>query len=144
MKQKTFVEKTETASRNWRVVDADGKVLGRLASKVAVVLRGKDKPTFTPHIDCGDFVVVINADKVKVTGNKLEGKKYAYYTGYRGGLKTSTAGQLLDKKPEEMIRLAVYGMLPHGPLGQRIITKLKVYKGTAHPHTAQKPVALSV
>ena len=125
-------------------MDAKGQILGRLATRVADVLRGKDKVTYTPHVDCGDFVVVINADQIQLTGNKLEDKMYYNYTGYRGGLKQKSAGELLDNDPEEMIKLAVWGMLPKGPLGKAIVNKLKVYKGTAHPHEAQQPVKLEL
>jgi large subunit ribosomal protein L13 len=139
---KTFSQRTEDVVHNWRLVDADGKVLGRLATQIAIVLRGKDKVTFTPHIDGGDFVVVINAEKIQLTRNKPETKMYSHFTGYRGGLKTKPAKQMLVEDPEEMIRLAVWGMLPKGALGREVIKKLKIYKGATHPHVAQKPVAL--
>ncbi|MFH1018087.1 MAG: 50S ribosomal protein L13 [Pseudomonadota bacterium] len=141
MRHKTYSQRKEDAVRNWRVMDAEGKVLGRLATQIAIILRGKDKPTFTPHIDGGDFVVVVNADKVVLTRNKLNTKIYAHFTGYRGGLKTRPAKEMLEKDPEEMIRLAVWGMLPKGPLGRDIIKKLQIYKGPSHPHAAQKPTA---
>jgi large subunit ribosomal protein L13 len=144
MQKITSSLRKEDAVRNWRIVDADGQVLGRLATQVAVALRGKDKPVFTPHVDCGDFVVVVNAGKVKLTGNKLETKTYAYHTGYRGGLRSRSAGQMMKEDPEEMIRLAVWGMLPKGSLGRQIITKLKIYRGAEHPHAAQKPAPMTI
>ncbi len=141
MRHKTYSQRNEDVVHNWHVMDADGKVLGRLATQIAVVLRGKDKPTFTPHVDGGDFVVVINAEKIQLTRNKLNTKIYSHFTGYRGGLKSQTAKEMLQNDPEEMIRLAVWGMLPKGPLGRDVIKKLKIYKGPTHPHAAQKPVA---
>jgi large subunit ribosomal protein L13 len=120
-------------------VDAEVRVLGRLASEVATVLRGKHKPTFTPHVDDGDFVIVVNASKVKLTGRKLEDKVYYHHTGYPGGIKGITAGRLLESKPERVIEHAVRGMLPKGPLGRRMLRKLKVYGGPEHPHAAQRP-----
>ncbi len=141
---KTFSQSKEAAAANskWFVVDAEGQVLGRLASKVASVLRGKNKATFTPHVSCGDFVVVLNAKKVRLTGNKLEGKIYRHHTGYIGGVKEIAAQDLLEKNPERMFEQAVWGMLPKGPLGRDMLTKLKVYPGTEHPHAAQAPVAM--
>ena len=136
--------KKEELTKKWYLVDAEGKVLGRLASQIAKILRGKHKPTFTPHVDTGDFVVVINAEKVKLTGNKLNNKVYTRYSGYPGGLKVITAKKLLLKKPEEIIRHAVKGMLPRGPLGRRMFKKLKVYSGDSHPHQAQKPVKIEL
>lgn len=141
---KSFAQRKEDVQRGWKVVDARDQILGRMASKIAVSLRGKDKPTFTPHVDGGDFVVVINADQVRLTGSKLEKKMYHYYTGYRGGLKSANAAQMKQDHPEEMIRRAVWGMLPKGPLGRKMIKKLKVYRGAEHPHSAQKPVQMTV
>ena len=124
---------------NWVIVDATDKVLGRLASKIADKLRGKDKPIFTPHVDCGDFVVVVNAEKIKVTGNKFEDKKYYSHSSYPGGLKTKTFKDMNSTKPERVIELAVKGMLPKNKLSNQIIKKLKIYAGTEHPHEAQQP-----
>ncbi len=142
MRTKTYSQRKEDVQQGWRIVDADGKVLGRLATRVATSLRGKDKPTFTPHVDGGDFVVVVNADKVKMTGTKLEKKVYYRHTGWRGGLKEKTAEKMVQEKPEEVIRKAVYGMLPKGPLGRQMLTKLKIYSGAEHPHSAQQPKPL--
>lgn len=126
--------------RKWYIVDAEGKTLGRLATQVAAVLRGKHKPEYTPHVDTGDFVIVINADKVHLSGNKWEDKKYYFQRTHKpGSLKTFTARELRRRNPERMIRLAVWGMLPHNRLGRRLITKLKVYAGSEHPHAAQQP-----
>ena len=136
-----FAKKTEV-ERAWHLVDAKDKVLGRLASKIAVYLRGKNKAVFTPHVDTGDFVIVVNADKVKLTGNKLDDKVYYRHSGYVGGIKAETARELLNKSPEKMIREAVWGMLPKNRLGRAMIKKLKVYRGTEHPHSAQKPKAV--
>jgi large subunit ribosomal protein L13 len=144
MPSKTYTQKKEEVQRDWRVVDATGQVLGRMASQIAAVLRGKDKPTFTHHVDGGDFVVVINAEKLVLTGNKLETKLYRYHTGYKGGVKTRTAKQMVENDPEEMVRLAVWGMLPKGPLGRDMIGKLKVYKGPSHPHEAQQPKPMTL
>ena len=130
------------ASRSWRVVDASDQVVGRLASKIAAVLRGKDNPSYAPHNDSGDFVVVINAEKIRFTGNKLAGKKYFRHTGYIGGIKEQTAAELLAKKPEDVLKKAVKGMLPKNALGRAQLKKLKVYSGAEHPHEAQQPVAL--
>jgi large subunit ribosomal protein L13 len=141
--QKTFSQRNEDVQRNWRIVDADGQVLGRMATVIADVLRGKDKPTFTPHIDGGDFVVVINAEKVVLTGNKPNTKVYAYHTGFRGGLRPVPAKQMVQDNPEIMIREAVWGMLPKGQLGRSQIAKLKIYRGADHPHQAQKPQVLN-
>ena len=141
---KSFIAKPAEVERKWYVVDADGKTLGRLASEVASVLRGKNKPTFTPHVDCGDYVIVINAEKVAVTGKKRAEKIYKKHTGYPGGLREITFDKLQQKKPEEIIRHAVKGMLPDGKLGRQIFKKLKVYAGTEHPHTAQKPETLEI
>jgi len=144
MPTKTYSQRKEDVQREWRIVDAQNRVLGRMATRIAVSLRGKDKATFTPHIDGGDFVVVINAEKVALTGDKLQKKMYRYHTGFRGGLKSCNAEEMRSKKPEEMIRLAVWGMLPKGPLGRQLIRKLKVYKGSEHPHEAQKPTPLTI
>ena len=137
MKTQSF--KKEDMQHNWVIVDATDKVLGRLASKIADKLRGKDKPIFTPHIDCGDFVVVVNAEKIKVTGNKFEDKKYYTHSQYPGGLKTKTFKDMNSTKPERVIELAVKGMLPKNKLSNQIIKKLKIYAGTEHPHEAQQP-----
>ncbi|NOZ85433.1 MAG: 50S ribosomal protein L13 [Deltaproteobacteria bacterium] len=139
---KTYQARKGEIERPWFVVDLDGKVLGRAASKIAMALRGKDRPIFTPHVDTGAFVVCINAAKVKLTGNKLDKKSYYHYTGYPGGIKEETAGELLAKKPEEIIRRAVRGMLPRNRLGRQLLNKLKVYAGPEHPHQAQQPKPL--
>ena len=138
MKTQSF--KKEDTQHNWVIVDASDKVLGRLASKIADKLRGKDKPIFTPHVDCGDFVVVVNAEKIKVTGNKFEDKKYYTHSLYPGGLKTKTFKYMNATKPEKVIELAVKGMLPKNKLSNQIIKKLKIYAGSEHPHEAQQPV----
>jgi len=136
----TFASRQTLTERKWWLVDADGKVLGRLATELADVLRGKNKAIFTPHVDTGDFVVVINAEKVKLTGKKLTDKMYYRHSGYIGGLKTISAGDLLVKKPEAVIQHAVKGMLPKNRLGRSMIKKLKIYAGPEHPHEAQQPV----
>ena len=136
---KTFSLKNSEVSRDWVVFDASGKILGRFATKIADKLRGKDKPTFTPHVDGGDFVVVINADKVKVTGNKAEQKKYYKHSLYPGGLKEKSYKDVLESTPERIIENAVKGMLPKNKLGKSIIKKLKVYSGSEHPHESQNP-----
>ena len=136
---KTFALKKEEVQRQWYVIDASDKVLGRLATKVADRIRGKDKPTFTPHTDGGDFVVVINAEKVAVTGSKYDKKTYYRHSQYPGGLKETTFKEMIDKKPEEVIRLAVKGMLPKNKLSKQIIKKLKIYAGSDHPHDSQQP-----
>ncbi len=141
---KTFSAKLSDIDRKWYIVDANGKVLGRLASEISMVLRGKHKPIFTPHMDTGDFVIVVNAEKVKLTGNKLKDKKYYSHTGYPGGLKETTAGKLLNEKPERVLISAVRGMLPKNRLGRQLIKKLKIYAGPEHPHTAQNPKVLNV
>ena len=138
----TFMEKKETVERKWYVIDAEGVTLGRLATKVATVLKGKHKPTFTPHIDCGDYVIVVNAEKVKLTGNKLMDKKYYNHSGYPGGLRERNAKTMIENYPEEMIERAVKGMLPKGPLGRQMYTKLFVYAGPEHKHAAQQPIEL--
>ena len=140
---KTFMASPATIERKWYVVDADGKTLGRLASEVAKVLRGKNKPTFTPHIDTGDYVIVVNAEKIKVTGKKLDQKIYYHHSDYVGGMKETTLREMLAKKPEKVVELAVKGMLPKGPLGREMYTKLFVYAGPEHKHQAQKPEALT-
>jgi len=136
--------KTEDADRKWYVVDASDQVLGRLATRVASVIRGKHKPVFTPNMDTGDFVIVINADKIKLTGKRANEKTYFHHTGYPGGGKTRTITEMLQKNPEFVIRQAVKGMLPKNRLGRKLIKKLKVYAGAEHPHTAQKPETLSL
>ena len=140
---KTFMASPATIDRKWYVVDAEGMTLGRLASEVAKVLRGKNKPIFTPHIDTGDYVIVVNADKIKVTGKKLEQKIYYNHSDYVGGMRETTLKEMLAKKPERVIELAVKGMLPKGPLGRSMYTKLFVYAGPEHKHEAQKPEALT-
>lgn len=140
----TFMEKKETVERKWYVIDAEGVALGRLASKVAVVLKGKHKATYTPHIDCGDYVIVVNAEKVKLTGNKLEDKKYYNHSGYVGGLRERNAKTMIEKYPEEMIERAVKGMLPKGRLGRAMSKKLFVYAGPEHKQQAQKPIEMKV
>jgi len=136
---KTVSAKKENVDRKWLLVDAEGQVLGRLASKVAKLLRGKHKPCFTPHVDCGDHVIIINADKIKLTGNKWQQKEYKWHTGYPGGLKSLTAQQLWQKHPERLIEKAVKGMLPKNRLGRQMYRKLHVYTGPEHKHEAQKP-----
>ena len=136
---KTYSAKTGEIPREWYVVDAEGQTLGRLATRIADRLRGKGKPQFTPHIDTGDFVVVVNAEKVAVTGNKLDDKLYYRHSGYPGGLRTRTLREQLERRPNEVLRKAVWGMLPHTKLGRRQITKLKIYSGPDHPHEAQEP-----
>jgi len=138
---KTFTARKGEVPRNWYLVDAQGKVLGRLASRIAMVLRGKTKPVFTPHMDTGDFVVVVNAAQVQLTGRKLDNKIYYRHSGYIGGLKEISARRQLQKKPEEVLRHAVRGMLPKNSLGRKLLKKLKIYAGAAHPHQAQQPAA---
>ena len=140
---KSFMASPATIERKWYVVDAADMTLGRLASEVAKVLRGKNKPTFTPHIDTGDYVIVVNAEKVKVTGKKLDQKIYYHHSDYVGGMKETTIREMLAKKPEKVVELAVKGMLPKGPLGREMYTKLFVYAGPEHKHQAQKPEALT-
>jgi len=139
---KSYTARTGEVLRAWYVVDAQDKILGRLASRIAMVLRGKNKPTFTPHIDTGDFVVVVNAAQVQLTGRKLDNKFYYRHSGYPGGIKEISARKLLQKKPEEILRRAVRGMLPKNSLGRHLLKKLKIYAGTDHPHEAQKPAPL--
>ena len=141
---KTFMANPETVDRKWYVVDAAGCTLGRLATEVASVLRGKKKPIFTPHVDCGDYVIVINADKIKVTGKKMDQKVYYSHSDYVGGLKTTTLREMMDKKPALVVEKAIKGMLPKGALGNQMLTKLHVYAGAEHPHAAQKPEALAL
>ena len=141
---KSFIEKPQNVERKWFIVDAEGKTLGKVASRVASILRGKHKSTFTPHVDCGDYVIVINAEKVEVTGRKRKNKIYKRHTGYPGGLKEVTFQQLQAAKPEEIIRHAVKGMMPKGKLGRQMYKKLKVYAGPEHGHAAQKPEMLEV
>lgn len=136
---KTQYAKKEDVEHKWYVVDADDQVLGRLATRIATYLRGKHKPIFTPSVDTGDFVIVVNADKVKLTGRKLDGKIYYWHTGYPGGIKSETAGERMARKPEQVIKDAVWGMLPKNRLGRAMFKKLKVYKGSEHPHKAQTP-----
>ena len=140
---KTFMASPATIDRKWYVVDATDMTLGRLASEVAKVLRGKNKPIFTPHIDTGDYVIVVNAAKVKVTGKKLDQKVYYHHSDYVGGMKEATLREMLDKKPEKVVELAVKGMLPKGPLGRQMYTKLHVYAGPEHKQAAQKPEVLT-
>jgi large subunit ribosomal protein L13 len=141
---KTYVATPADRERNWLVVDAAGKTLGRLATQIADLLRGKGKPEYTPHVDTGDFVVVINAEKIAVTGNKLADKRYYRHSGYPGGLRSRTLGDMLERRPEEVIRRAVRGMMPRNRLARKQLTKLKVYAGPDHPHAAQKPQQLEI
>ena len=141
---KSFMASPSTIERKWYVVDATGHTLGRLASEIASILRGKNKPTFTPHIDTGDYVIVVNADKIKVTGKKLDQKVYYNHSDYVGGMKETTLREKMAKKPEDVIYLAVKGMLPKGPLGREMITKLHVYAGADHKHQAQKLEVLEI
>lgn len=144
MKKYTYSAKRSDNKENWLLVDADGQILGRLASEVAARLRGKHKPLYTPHVDVGDWVIVINADKVKLTGRKLDQKNYYRHSGYMGGLKTTSAKELLENRPEDVIRFAVKGMLPKNKLGRQLFRKLKVYAGDKHPHSAQHPETLEL
>ncbi len=141
---KTFVAKEHEVDKKWYLVDANEKILGRLATEIAVILRGKNKPIFTPHMDAGDYVVVVNAEKVHLTGNKLEKKIYYRHSGYPGGLKMKTAKEMLDEKPERLLMLAVRGMLPKNSLGRRQLTKLKIFTGPNHNHQAQNPEKLEI
>jgi large subunit ribosomal protein L13 len=141
---KTFSAKPDAVKRDWFVVDADGKTLGRLATEIAHRLRGKHKAEYTPHVDTGDYIVVVNAEKVQVTGNKAKDKTYYHHTGYVGNLKSISFEKLIDKAPERVIQTAVKGMLPHNPLGREMFRKLKVYAGSEHPHTSQQPQPLSI
>ncbi|MBP1699960.1 MAG: ribosomal protein [Deltaproteobacteria bacterium] len=139
---KTYQATKEELDRKWYLVNAEGKVLGRLSTELAKILKGKNKPTYTPHLDTGDFVIVVNAGKVTLTGKKLKDKIYYHHTGYPGGIKQMNAEKLLARKPTEMIRIAVKGMLPKNSLGRQMIRKLKIYAGPNHPHEAQKPIPL--
>ena len=141
---KTFVAKPETVKRDWYVVDAEGKTLGRVATEIASRLRGKHKPEYTPHVDTGDYIVVINAEKVAVTGKKASDKMYYAHSGFPGGIKSISFEKLIDRKPEMVIEAAVKGMLPKGPLGYAMLKKLKCYAGPSHPHTAQQPQLLEI
>jgi len=141
---RTYQATSQDRERVWYVVDAENKTLGRLATQIADVLRGKRKPTYTPHVDVGDFVVVVNAEKVAVTGKKLEDKRYWRHSGYPGGIRSRTLGEMLEKRPEEVIRKAVKGMLPRNRLARAQLRKLKVYAGSEHPHQAQKPEQLEI
>ena len=141
---KTYVANAQDRERNWLRVDAEGQTLGRLATQIADALRGKRKPAYTPHVDTGDFVIVVNAEKISVTGQKLQEKKYYRHSGYPGGLKSRTLNAMLERRPEEVIRLAVKGMLPKNRLARKQLTKLKVYAGPEHPHVAQQPKPLEL
>ena len=140
----TFMQSKETVNRTWYVIDAKDIPLGRVASKAATILRGKHKATFTPHIDCGDYVIIINADKVKLTGNKINDKMYYNHSGFPGGLRTRNAKTMLESYPVEMVERAVNGMLPNGPLGRQMYRKLFVYAGSEHKHEAQKPTTITI
>ncbi len=144
MSAKTYTAKPGEIERRWHVVDAEGQTLGRLATRIADVLRGKDKPVYTPHVDTGDFVVVVNAEKIAVTGKKLDDKIYYRHTGYPGGIKQRTLREQLERRPTEVLRVAVKGMLPKNKLAARQLVKLKIYAGPEHPHTAQSPEPLEV
>ncbi len=141
---RTYFAKQTDVIRKWYLIDANGKTLGRLSSRVAILLRGKHKPTFTPHVDTGDHVVIINADKIRLTGDKFKTKTYIHHTGYPGGLKSVTAEHLHAKNPTGLVTRAIKGMLPKNPLGKQMARKLKVYAGTAHPHEAQRPEPLAL
>ena len=141
---KTYLPKVNLDQRKWHVIDADGAVLGRLAVQITNILRGKDKPVYTPHLDAGDFVVVVNAEKVRLTGKKETNKEYMTYSGWKGGEKYRTVATLRAQRPEHLITHAVKGMIPKNRLGRRLLTKLKVYRGPAHPHAAQQPAPLKV
>jgi large subunit ribosomal protein L13 len=142
--KRTYSAKAKEIKRNYYLVDAKDKILGRLATRVAILLRGKHKPNFTPHIDCGDGVIVINADRIRVTGNKLKDKEYRRYSGYVGGQKIVVLENMLKKRPTEVLRLAITRMLPSNPLGKKMARKLKIYSGSTHPHKAQNPINLEV
>jgi large subunit ribosomal protein L13 len=141
---KTYQAKKEELDYQWYLVNAEGKVLGRLAAELVKILKGKNKPTYTPHLDTGDFVIVVNAEKVALTGKKMKDKIYYHHTGYPGGIKETNAEKLLARKPTEMIRIAVKGMLPKNSLGRQMIRKLKIYAGPNHPHEAQRPVTINL
>ena len=140
----TFMQKKENIERKWYVIDATGLNLGRVATKAATVLRGKHKPTYTPHVDCGDYVIIINADKVNLTGNKLNDKMYYNHSGFPGGLRERNAKTMIEKYPEEMMERAIKGMIPHNRLGRQMYKKLFVYRGADHKHAAQKPIEMKV
>ncbi len=140
----SYMARSEDFEKKWYIIDGEGKTVGRLSTKIAMILRGKDKPQFTPHADIGDFVIVVNADKVKFTGKKWEQKKYYWHTGYPGGIKSITADDLMKKKPGEIIRKAVWGMLPKNKMQDKLISRLKVYAGNEHPHVSQQPENLEV
>lgn len=144
MNTKTYQAKPNEVPRNWIVVDLDGKTLGRAATAIARILRGKNKPQFTPHVDTGDFVVAVNADKIKMTGNKPEKKRYYRHSGYPGGIRSLTLNQMLERKPIEVLRKAVKGMLPKNSLGRKLLKKLKIYASPEHPHAAQKPEQVEI
>ncbi|MCL4385447.1 MAG: 50S ribosomal protein L13 [Actinobacteria bacterium] len=141
---KTYSAKEKDIEKKWYVIDASGKTLGRISTEIAKILRGKNKPIFTPHVDCGDYVIVINSSKLAVTGNKLEDKKYYRHSGYVGNMKITSLGKLMKKSPQYVLLKAVKGMLPHNILGRKLIKKLKIYPGPVHPHKAQKPEVLEV
>jgi len=141
---KTYVATPATRERNWLVVDATGKTLGRLATQIADTLRGKRKPEYTPHCDVGDFVIVVNAEKISVTGNKLQEKRYYRHSGFPGGIRSRTLEEMIERRPEEVLRLAVKGMLPRNRLGRQQLRKLKIYAGPEHPHQAQQPAVMEV
>ena len=141
---KSFIPGKGDIKKNWHVIDAEGQVLGRLATRAARLLKGKDKPIYTPFLDTGDYVIIVNADKVKLTGNKLTDKRYRRHTGYPGGLRETTAGELMSKDPGKLVREAVIGMLPKTKLGRAMRKKLKIYRGPKHPHQAQQPVPLAL
>lgn len=140
----TFMAKKEEVKRDWYIIDATDKTLGRLAAKVAMILKGKHKPIYTPHVDTGDYVIIVNADKVVLTGKKLDQKKYYHHSLYPGGLKTETYRRFMERAPEKVVYKAIWGMLPHNALGRRMIKKLKVYKGAQHPHEAQQPKPMDI
>ena len=144
MQRQTTIAKPNELTRKWYVIDAAGKPLGRLASEVAIILMGKNKPIYTPNVDCGDYVIIINAEKVSLSGDKIHNKKYYNVSGYTGGLRTRTAGEMLARYPEEMVERSVWGMLPKGRLGRQIYKKLFVYKGSEHKHEAQQPEVLEL
>jgi large subunit ribosomal protein L13 len=144
MQKKTFSAKKEDIERNWWHIDLEDKTLGRAASQIATLLRGKHKPIFTPHVDCGDFVVVTNCEKVEMTGNKLDNKEYQRHSGYPGGLDEISAVELMEQKPEKILEYAVWGMLPKNKLGKQVLSKLKIYAGDSHPHEAQQPETYDV
>ena len=142
--QKTYMAKDSTVERKCYIIDAKDKVLGKIATKAATILRGKHKPTFTPHVDTGDMVVIINAEKFRVTGNKMQQKEYQRYSGYHGGQKIMKLDEMLKRAPTQVLRLAINRMIPSGALGNKVKTKLKIYVGEQHPHTAQKPIPLDI